>query len=456
MILNDYWLCHFTFVYVKVWAAFHVTGALARPKFSKDAETIIKVVAAAGLAFFDIAMCERYYVLFSGNVLLVCVLLQYIACLFLYRCRKSIMFLVISYLWLGITLMDLFLQTILYEIQRGIYGIYGIYGWGERLLQPEDERGLYLLIFSGGIILVACRLSRWIKTQRGAFPEEGKVFYILLLPFSVCMMYFQRIYLWNPSKEVMNHWWIFILGMTVAILLSLFYQFRRTQENKYLLQQQKLELLSDNYRSLMQAYEQKSILLHDLNKHMNTIREIALTDKEDIGTEQRRLLDVAEHMKESWKRNRQQDFCNHGLLNLILNQKREAAARSGIEMTYEFDDMHGLSMADTDICALFVNLLDNAIEANERLEEGMERWVRLSGYRKGAQLILLLENPVTETEKEVQRKLWGTSKKNTELHGFGMKSIRQVIGAYEGHMEIWVQDGTFTLSAFLCAYGLRG
>jgi len=261
------------------------------------------------------------------------------------------------------------------------------------------------------------------------------------------MFYFQRIYIFEVSDRIMNHWWLFILITTVVVLSGVIYQIRQEEEKQYSLQRQKFDLLESNYQVLMQAYEEKSVLLHDLNKYVSIIREIAIT--REIGDGQKQLLDVAENMRRSWNRNRLENFCNHELLNLILYQKMEEAKNAEIRIQYEFDDMSDLQMIDADICALFVNLLDNAIEANQRKGKGEKRWIEFACYRKASQLIIFTSNPVAKFQNEKQTSLFVTTKSDRVFHGFGMRSIRQVIEDYSGYMEVYVCNNVFKLSAYL-------
>ncbi len=42
-----------------------------------------------------------------------------------------------------------------------------------------------------------------------------------------------------------------------------------------------------------------------------------------------------------------------------------------------------------------------------------------------------------------------TSKKDIVQHGLGLKSIREIINRYNGHLEIDIKNGSFTLFLYL-------
>lgn len=129
--------------------------------------------------------------------------------------------------------------------------------------------------------------------------------------------------------------------------------------------------------------------------------------------------------------------------------KFHEAETAGIMVEYEFDDMSELLLKPMEICALFTNLLDNAIEANEKLTEGAVRCIHMSCIRKNNLLLLNLSNPVEDNVKVVDGELPFTTKEDKQFHGFGMRSIRQILDAYEGHMRIDVEEKMFLVTAYL-------
>ena len=149
------------------------------------------------------------------------------------------------------------------------------------------------------------------------------------------------------------------------------------------------------------------------------------------------------------QKGRNRDLVNHDLLNLILNQKFQEAEDAGISLQYEMADMSGLQLKPTEICALFSNLLDNAIEANQKIAGGMERWIKLVCTRKEQILIIYISNSMEEKKIRFVGEIPETTKQDKEKHGFGMRSIRQIVNAYDGHMLIETEDKIFHFTVYL-------
>ena len=112
--------------------------------------------------------------------------------------------------------------------------------------------------------------------------------------------------------------------------------------------------------------------------------------------------------------------------------------------------MDGLLLSSVEIVALISNILDNAIEANQGLAEGVERWIDLKCTRKGMMLVIIASNSKTGGKLKFNGEIPRTTKKDKKArHGLGMRSIQQVVKRYEGHMQIEAEENTFKLIVYL-------
>ena len=149
------------------------------------------------------------------------------------------------------------------------------------------------------------------------------------------------------------------------------------------------------------------------------------------------------------RKGRNRDLVNHDLLNLILNRKFQEAEEAGISVWYELDDMEKLVLKSMEICALFANILDNSIEANQALTKETGRWIRVTCTRKKKMLVISCSNPVPNGKIRFVGGIPQTTKKDSGNHGLGMRSIQQVVDSSGGHMQIEVKDDIFGLKIYL-------
>ena len=97
-----------------------------------------------------------------------------------------------------------------------------------------------------------------------------------------------------------------------------------------------------------------------------------------------------------------------------------------------------LPLADTNLCALFGNAIDNDMEAVAQAEE--KTVIVRCEVHKGL-FILQVENILNE---ELSADL-STTKADKSVHGLGLPSIREITLCNNGTLETSVRDGKFAL-----------
>ena len=132
-------------------------------------------------------------------------------------------------------------------------------------------------------------------------------------------------------------------------------------------------------------------------------------------------------------------------LDVILTEKRLACVKNNIIFSCIADGKKLKFMSDADICSLFGNALDNAIEAVCRIEDEKKRSIGLNLKESKGFLSLSVRNGyfVAPVFKDGLPR----SIKGDEInHGFGMKSLKAIAEKYGGEMSVSAADGVFTLN----------
>jgi sensor histidine kinase regulating citrate/malate metabolism len=108
----------------------------------------------------------------------------------------------------------------------------------------------------------------------------------------------------------------------------------------------------------------------------------------------------------------------------------------------------GLSFIDDlDIWSLFGNAIDNAIEAQEKEEEG-KRLIRLNVNVKNSFTTIHVENYCTQ-KISFENGLPATSKNDKDFHGYGLKSISSIVEKYNGNALVRFKNHLFTLDIMI-------
>ena len=135
-------------------------------------------------------------------------------------------------------------------------------------------------------------------------------------------------------------------------------------------------------------------------------------------------------------------------LDLILSNKSLACSGKDITLTCVADGRKLDFMADSDLYALFGNILDNAIEAVEQVSDVEMRLITLTVQARQGFLFISAENYYSG-ELFFERGLPQTTKADKQYHGFGMRSIQMLTEKYGGDLQIRAEDGIYTLSIML-------
>ena len=101
-------------------------------------------------------------------------------------------------------------------------------------------------------------------------------------------------------------------------------------------------------------------------------------------------------------------------------------------------------MSDTDIYSLFGNMIDNAIEAVKHFEPG-KRTIGLSVKNVKNFVVVNIYNRF-EGDLSFENGLPLTTKQNRPFHGYGLKSIRNIVEKYNGNMRISTDNHVFSLT----------
>ena len=128
----------------------------------------------------------------------------------------------------------------------------------------------------------------------------------------------------------------------------------------------------------------------------------------------------------------------------ILSAKLAQAKKKGIRLTIKAQIPDRLAVSDVELGIILGNLLDNAIEACEKVEE-RARFIRIFCKKKEKMLYFSMINAAGEKQKK-HSSLFLSGKRG--IHGFGLKRVENIIENHGGWCKYNSEDGAFT-SEFL-------
>ena len=200
---------------------------------------------------------------------------------------------------------------------------------------------------------------------------------------------------------------------------------RRTEKQ---LMEQRQELTMAGFENLRRQHEEVMMLRHDMLRHFRTLH--------DMGGDEKRTAYLAELIGQNQKIRPVVQSGNE-MLDIILNGKLGAATDAGIRVELPRAEAPArLRLSDPDLCALVMNLVDNAITAASRTETP---YIKLNIREKAGYLAIFCENSfdpqaATEAKKETVPK-----------HGLGLKIIRNIVDKYQGVIQEDAKSEVFTV-----------
>jgi len=133
-------------------------------------------------------------------------------------------------------------------------------------------------------------------------------------------------------------------------------------------------------------------------------------------------------------------------LDVVLTEKNMLAMRYGITLSCMADGSLLAGMEPLHVYSLFGNALDNAVECLKDVEDPEKKLINFSlSGGKGRMITVRIEN-FTPVVPEFKDGLPVTSKQDGENHGFGTRSIRNIVQSYGGFMDMSVKDEIFVLT----------
>lgn len=205
--------------------------------------------------------------------------------------------------------------------------------------------------------------------------------------------------------------------------------------------------LSENYKkqftqeySYFQDYKQNQAdtikFRHDWKNHMLLLQQ--MLEQKEYEKAKVYFSDLSEKTVQY----KQKILTGNEIVDMIVTSKMDVLEQEQIELSCnEKLDTLGF-MEDVDCCILFSNLIDNAIEANEKVET--KRYITITAHETPQMRYVEISNPIKKTV-EVGAHGIETTKDQPKEHGIGLKNVYEIIEKYHGEYHITVEGKEFSV-----------
>lgn len=262
--------------------------------------------------------------------------------------------------------------------------------------------------------------------------------------FSLVIIIAATMYPWNgPGAD--DHVKLLVMAGFGLMNMAAFYFLwdilvREAEMQNLRLSRERTQNQMNMFQSMQENYDRQRRFLHDYKNQLGCIQGMLAEGK----TEE--TMEYLTKLTGSIQKNADHVNTNHTAVNVVLNQKYSDARGKGITMTVSVNDLSSLTMSEEDIVTVLVNLLDNAIEACDKLEDN--KVIQFKMAVEEGQLILSVRNPVNEPVKIKGNRIISTKQAKGE-HGIGLLNVHSVVQKNKGTSILKCEGGWFLFSAMI-------
>ena len=310
------------------------------------------------------------------------------------------------------------------------------------------EAGQKLILFNAaGVLISKMVLISIIKVIQFIVPSFGErisgylMVPLLMLPVASFMLIYilgEFNLLEGPSpRALMASCAMILLAFSnVGLFFLLEYQQREEKEkNRMQLMQKQTEGQIAFYRELAERQKISNKTMHDLKNQMFALSEAMKTDSD-------KTREIMESISGKIFAASPMTVTGIDAVDSLIFSKKQQMELHGIRYEQSVHISPGTSFDPLDLCVLLGNLLDNAIEANEKVDPD-KRFVSLTITQQEMWLSITITNAAVETVK-LDGKTIHTTKAQKELHGFGLSSVNEIAAKYQGNCTFRSTDHDFT------------
>lgn len=311
------------------------------------------------------------------------------------------------------------IQIVIGSIEKGIpsfvdnnYGIYGIYASFVIISLP-----IFYNMF-----------GKKIHNNETLIIKDSRLLIISII-LIICTVILNLIY---ESFVKVSNLTLFIVGCLfdmVCCFLTLFIEFEMLKSKEISEAYIQMKTIWESEKKQLEISKENmdymKILAHDLKHELN--ESTLLISKDKVDELNQRIAAFGNSIK-----------TGNDILDLVIAERNLIVQKENINLSIIADGSVLSNMKQSDCYSLFMNIMDNAIDAVKELPKD-QREISLA-VRESMGMILIHEvNPFKGT-LNFKDGLPQTTKRDSMYHGFGTKSIKGIVDSYSGDCEISIKD----------------
>lgn len=229
----------------------------------------------------------------------------------------------------------------------------------------------------------------------------------------------------------------------LAIAITIYIVIEIKKENEERLKEKRaynrLESKSDYYEKVEESQNQIRRLYHDMNNHLYNIQMMSKSSED--------ASDYIVSLQNELKEARKTRLSGNSLFDIIVDEKMNICKNKGIEFDIDVDSKNTGFIKNIDMSSILANILDNAIEACDKMTSN-KKYIKLTSMWADDMFVIICENSKENEVKKIGDS-FVTDKLNKSEHGIGIKSVEKSVKNYDGNMMIFCDDNLFKVKIMI-------
>ena len=229
----------------------------------------------------------------------------------------------------------------------------------------------------------------------------------------------------------------------IAITVTIYIVIEMKKENEERIKEKqaynRLETKNDYYEKVEESQNQIRRLYHDMNNHLYNIQMMNKSSED--------ASDYIVSLQNELKEARKTRVSGNSLFDIIVDEKMNICKNKGIEFDIDVDSKNTGFIKNMDMSSILANILDNAIEACDKMTSN-KKYIKLTSMWADDMFVIICENSKENEVKKIGDRFI-TDKINKSEHGIGIKSVEKSVKNYDGNMMIFCDDNLFKVKIMI-------
>lgn len=306
---------------------------------------------------------------------------------------------------------------------------------------------LEIMIFSVLVFIATALLYKYFKSYKDI---NRKHFISIFFPICVNILSLAIVSANKNNKEfnsnIINGFSVFFMGILMIFSnIFMIVLFRKiTRDNRVYIEnramKEKMDMEYRYYSKMKENQERVRQLYHDMKNHMVCINNLSNNDEN--------LNEYINEINSEIKKCESSFNTGNIIVDIILNEKKDICISKNINFTAHIEFKKCEFIKVNDVCTIFSNLIDNAIEACDKIDNDEKYIILKSSYINQNFFVMKIENSKFNNI-EIKNGNLLTYKEDKLTHGIGIDNVKNTIDKYDGEIDINYDNKQFVVKILI-------